>query len=130
MILQKKSNLLWLRDVIEEFEIVSQKINKLSVAFDDIKKTYSDNTDVQEVFNNYKEITSTWSHNYIKQKEVFKIEFKEFFKYVRSYTKDFSKMYNDFQTAKYKFMKQYIKYDDIKNINEKDQKQLNKLRKK
>ncbi len=119
-----------LRDVIEEFEIVSQKINKLSVAFDDIKKTYSDNTDVQEVFNNYKEITSTWSHNYIKQKEVFKIEFKEFFKYVRSYTKDFSKMYNDFQTAKYNFMNQYIKYDDITNINEKDQKQLNKLRKK
>ena len=82
------------------------------------------------MFNNYKEITSTWSHNYIKQKEVFKIEFKEFFKYVRSYTKDFSKMYNDFQTAKYNFMNQYIKYDDITNINEKDQKQLNKLRKK
>lgn len=119
-----------LREVIEEFDIVSQKINKLSGAFDEMKKVYNDNAEVQSVFNNYKEITRTWSENYIKQKDVFKLEFKEFFKYIRSYTKDFLKFYDDFQTAKYDFMNQYIKYDDIGNINEKVQKQLNKLRKK
>lgn len=119
-----------IREVIDEFDVVSQKINKLSGAFDEMKKAYSDNIEVQSVFNNYKEITSIWSQNYIKQKDVFKLDFKEFFKYVRSYTKDFLKFYNDFQTAKYDFMNQYIKYDDIGNINEKDQKMLNKLRKK
>ena len=119
-----------IREVIDEFDVVSQKINKLSGAFDELKKAYSDNIEVQNVFTNYKEITSRWSQNYIKQKDVFKLEFKEFFKYVRSYTKDFLKFYDDFQTAKYDFMNQYIKYDDIGNINEKDQKMLNKLRKK
>ena len=57
------------------------------------------------------------------------MEFKEFFKYVKTYSNDFLKLYNDYQNAKYAFMNQYIKYDDITTVSSKEQKNLNKLRK-
>lgn len=118
-----------LKDVVSEFDIVSDKMHKLSLAFNDLKKAYDDNLYVQTIFSNYKEITNIWSKNYVQQKDLFKLEFKEFFKYVKAYTNDFLKLYNEYQTAKYAFMDQYIKYDDIKTISSKEQKILNKLRK-
>ena len=118
-----------LKEVISEFDVVSDKMHRLSLAFDEMKKSYNDNLYVQTIFSNYKEISNIWSKNYLQQKDLFKLEFKEFFKYVKTYSNDFLKLYNDYQNAKYAFMNQYIKYDDITTVSSKEQKNLNKLRK-
>ena len=64
-----------------------------------------------------------------KQKEIFQIEFKEFFKFIYSYTSDYMKFYTDYDNAKYDFMTHYLSYDDINSIKKIEQKELNKLRK-
>ena len=118
-----------LKDLIFQFQIFSDKMLQLSNSFSNLANTFNDNIQVKSILNNYKIITQNWSEGYKKQKDIFQIEFKEFFKYIHSFISDYMKFYNDYDNAKYNFMTSYLSYDDINSIKKVEQKELNKLRK-
>ena len=118
------------KDLIFHFQIFSDKMLQLSNSFSNLANTFNDNIQVKNILNNYKIITQNWSEGYKKQKDIFQIEFKEFFKYIHSFISDFMKFYTEYDNAKYDFMTLYLSYDDINLIKKVEQKELNKLRKK
>ena len=119
-----------LKDIIFQFQIFSEKMIQVSNSFSQLANNFNDNIQVKNILNNYKNITQNWSEGYKKQKDIFQIEFKEFFKYIHSFISDFMKFYTEYDNAKYDFMTLYLSYDDINLIKKVEQKELNKLRKK
>ena len=117
------------KELIIQFGIFSEKMNNLSTCFSKLAKVFNDNNKVKYILNNYKNITQTWSEGYLKQKEIFQIQFKEFFKFIHSFTSDYMKFYTDYDNAKYDFMTHYLSYDDINSIKKVEQKELNQFRK-
>ncbi len=119
-----------LKEIIFQFQIFSEKMIQVSNSFSQLANNFNDNIQVKNILNNYKNITQSWSEGYKKQKDIFQIEFKEFFKYIHSFISDFMKFYTEYDNAKYDFMTLYLSYDDINLIKKVEQKELNKLRKK
>ena len=119
-----------LKEIIFQFQIFSEKMIQVSNSFSQLANNFNDNIQVKNILNNYKNITQNWSEGYKKQKDIFQIEFKEFFKYIHSFISDFMKFYTEYDNAKYDFMTLYLSYDDINLIKKVEQKELNKLRKK
>ena len=117
------------KELIIQFGIFSEKMNNLSICFSKLAKVFNDNNKVKYILNNYKNITQTWSEGYLKQKDIFQIQFKEFFKFIHSFTSDYMKFYTDYDNAKYDFMTHYLSYDDINSIKKVEQKELNQFRK-
>ena len=118
-----------LKELVIQFEELTEKMSEVSKSFFKLANSFNDNIGIKNILNNYKVITQTWSDGYKKQKEIFQIEFKEFFKFIYSYTSDYMRFYNEYDNSKYDFMTQYLSYDDINNIKKIEQKELNKLRK-
>ena len=118
-----------LKELVIQFEELTEKMSEVSQSFLKLANSFNDNIGIKNILNNYKVITQTWSEGYKKQKEIFQIEFKEFFKCIYSYTSDYMRFYKEYDSAKYDFMTQYLSYDDINNIKKIEQKELNKLRK-
>ena len=118
-----------IKDVIEQFGILSTKMNTLSKAFDNIKHSYKDSPVLKSVFDNLTQLSLKWSNSYAEHKEVFQCELREFLNYERMYMNNFLNIYQQYDTAKYKYMSQYLSYDSIKGLPNQTLKELNELRK-
>jgi hypothetical protein len=118
-----------IKDVIEQFGIMSTKMNALSKAFDNIKHSYKDSPVLKGVFDNLTQLSLKWSNSYAEHKEVFQYELREFLNYERMYMNNFLNIYQQYDTAKYKYMSQYLSYDSIKGLPNQTLKELNELRK-
>jgi hypothetical protein len=119
-----------LKELIKEFDIISKKMKNVSNAFKHLANNFEENKLAANAFKNYEKITNIWSNFYDKQKITFKHDFKEFFKFYYQYSNDFLKFYNEYNDAKYQFVTNYVNYENYDELGKKEEKDLNKLRKK
>ena len=119
-----------LKELINEFDIISKKMKNVSNAFKHLANNFEENKLAANAFKNYEKITNIWSNFYNKQKITFKHDFKEFFKFYYRYSNDFLQFYNEYNDAKYQFVTKYINYENYEDLGKKEEKDLNKLRKK
>ena len=141
-IIEKKRNLylnlnIAIKDIINEFEIIESKMNNLSQAFHDLSNEYKNNNENIELFENFGNFCKNLSNIYSQEKNIFKIDIKEFFKYLRLELEEVDKLFNECKYAKINFegyennLSSYEK--NKKNINEDmfkfelQQKQIEKL---
>jgi len=118
-----------LKDLINEFDVICKKMKAVSKDFKNMAKLFNDNKKISNTFNNFEKIIQTWSNFYSKQKISFNNDFKEYFKFFHEYSNSFTKYYDDYNIAKYKFASNYVYYENINFIGKKELKALNKLRK-
>ena len=119
-----------LKELINEFDIISKKMKNVSNAFKHLANNFEENKLAANAFKNYEKITNIWSNFYNKQKITFKHDFKEFFKFYYRYSNDFLQFYNEYNDAKYQFVTKYVNYENYEDLGKKEEKDLNKLRKK
>jgi len=107
-IIEKKKNLYLnlnnaLKDVINQFEIMDTKMNNLSEAFYDLSNEYNNNFEKNDFFENFANFCKSLSNIYSEEKNFFKIDVKEFFKYMRLELEEVDKLFNDYKYAKIRF---------------------------
>ena len=107
-IIEKKRNLYLnlnnaLKELIYEFEVIDTKMNNLSEAFHDLSNEYKNNYENIEIFENFGNYCKNLSNIYTQEKQFFKIDVKEFFKYLRLELDEVGKLFNEYQYAKINF---------------------------
>ena len=141
-IIDKKRNLYLnlntaIKDIINEIEIIVSKMNNLSQAFNDLSNEYKNNNETIELLENCGNFCKNLSNIYSQEKNFFKIDIKEFFKYLRLELEEIDKLFNECKYAKINFEgyeNNLSSYEqNNKNINEDmfkfelQQKQIEKL---
>ena len=107
-IIEKKRNLYLnlnsaIKDIINEFEVIASKMNNLSQAFHDLSYEYKINNENIELFENFENFCKNLSNIYSQEKNFFKIDIKEFFKYLRLELEEIDKLFNECKYAKINF---------------------------
>ncbi len=107
-IIEKKRNLYLnlnnaLKEVIYEFEVIDKKMNNLSEAFHDLSNEYKNNYENIELFENFGNYCKILSNFYAQEKHFFKIDVKEFFKYLRLEIEEVDKLFKEYKYAKINF---------------------------
>ena len=92
-----------LKEIINEFEIIDTKMNNLSEAFHDLSNEYKNNFENIEFFENFGKFCQNLSNIYLEEKKFFKIDVKEFFKYLRLELDEVDKLFKDYKYAKKNF---------------------------
>ena len=107
-IIEKKRNLYLnlhnaLKELINEFEIIENKMHNLSEAFFDLSNEYKNNFENIELLENLGNLCKNMSNIYSRDKKFFKIDVKEFFKYIRLELDEVDKLFNKYKYAKINF---------------------------
>ena len=92
-----------LKEIINEFEIIDAKMNNLSEAFHDLSNEYKNNFENIELFEDFGNFCKNLSNIYSQEKKFFKIDVKEFFKYLRLELDEVDKLFNEYKYAKINF---------------------------
>lgn len=97
-----------LKDIISQFQIISDKIENLSNIFDDLQKVYSkktpiENSNLGESFTYLKEVMNKWKKGYENQKKFFQFDFRYLFKFMKNELIEFSKFSDEFEETKNAF---------------------------
>lgn len=92
-----------IKNLFNEFTVLSAKFAEVSQAFDQLTKAYLDTPhceSIQHFLLSLTNMTGEWSQGYLHQKQFFKEEVKEFFKYISKELNQFDSLYNEFNTAR------------------------------
>ena len=92
-----------LKEVINEFEIIDTKMNNLSEAFHDLSNEYKNNFEKIELLEDFGNFCKNLSNIYSQEKKFFKIDIKEFFKYLRLELDEVDKLFKEYKYAKINF---------------------------
>ena len=92
-----------LKEIINEFEIIDTKMNNLSEAFYDLSNEYKNNFENIELLEDFGNFCKNLSNIYSQEKKFFKIDVKEFFKYLRLELDEVDKLFNEYKYAKINF---------------------------
>ena len=92
-----------LKEIINEFEIIDTKMNNLSEAFHDLSNEYKNNFENIELLEDFGNFCKNLSNIYSQEKKFFKIDVKEFFKYLRLELDEVDKLFNEYKYAKINF---------------------------
>ena len=126
------SNAMKIKDDIKKTEEIYKKLNdnwdelfpimeKMSICLKKISENYAQlkniynksdkcNEALSNCFQQLCKIFNNWSDNYIKQKNLLKIQFKYFFKYINIETNSFLKNIENYENKKDEYLKVFKKY--------------------
>jgi len=110
-----------LKEIINEFEIIDTKMNNLSEAFHDLSNEYKNNFENIELLEDFGNFCKNLSNIYSQEKKFFKIDVKEFFKYLRLELDEVDKLFNEYKYAKINFEG----YENVLSSYEKNQSNTN-----
>ena len=107
-VIEKKRNLYnnlnnAVKEVIYEIETLDVKMNNLAEVFYDLSNEYKNNFENIEFFENFGKFCQNLSNIYLEEKKFFKIDVKEFFKYLRLELDEVDKLFKDYKYAKKNF---------------------------
>ena len=128
-LIEKKKNLYLnlnnaLKEVINEFNNIENKMHNLSEAFYDLFNEYKNNFENIESFENFGNFCKNLSSLYSQEQKFFNKDIKEFFKYIRLELDEVSKLFNELKYAKINFegcesnLESYEKNKEINNNEE------------
>ena len=84
-------------------KIIENKMHNLSEAFFDLSNEYKNNFENIELLENLGNLCKNMSNIYSRDKKFFKIDVKEFFKYIRLELDEVDKLFSDYKYAKINF---------------------------
>ena len=127
-IIDKKRNLFIklnnaLKEVIYEYETIDIKMNNLAEAFIEFSNEYKNNFEKINLFENFGNFCKKLSNIFSEEKNFFKIEVKEFFKYLRLELDEVDKLFNEYKYAKiiYETSENKLNYYEKNIINNNDE---------
>ena len=106
-------------DLLANLEKLSTSMNNVSSCFKDLRNTYRNNDLLSNIFNRLFTLTNIWSKDLLKQSDYFRVEIKQYFRYMSKENTAFLKIFDDFRLGR----------DDYKSKFEKVKKNLNKTKK-
>ena len=95
--------------LIEEFKVMSDKLNNVSTAFQNLSSSYSISLNgefMKKTFSSFNNLFLDWSKSYINQMNFFSYDFFEFFKYMDLELQTFKNLDDNYVSKK----KNYIYY--------------------
>ena len=109
-------------ELLSTIDKLSLCYKNLSKSLLELSKSHKDNQILYEYFNKLFNLTRIWASDYLEEKELFKDEFKYFFKYMNLENVSFLKKYEEFKFSRNEYKS---KYDKVKKIQNKSKKELN-----
>ena len=107
-----------LNNLMYEFDIISAKFKEVSLAFKNLSNAYKTSINgsyIEKAFSSLASITGDWSKAYSSQKSFFKIEIKEFFKYIHKEINTFTNLYDDYSITRTNFVEFKNKLSKVKD---------------
>ena len=89
-----------LKDVINEYHNLDTKMNNLSEAFKNISDEYIKNNEEEKYFLKFSNFCKNLANLFSREKKLFKIDMKEYFKYVRTEFDELDKLFQECSYAK------------------------------
>jgi hypothetical protein len=121
-----------INSTVDEILICFDKLNilykNLGKALLDLEKVYQSNETMNGFFNRLKTLSVIWSDDYPKIKEVFKDDFKYFFKYMNKENVSYLKKFEEFRVTREDYKKNYEKIKRLQIRQPKDLETIKTLR--
>ena len=115
-----------LRNLIVEFNVISNKINEVSVAFEKLSNSYSlslKGEKINEMLNKFSNSFNNWGKYYMTQEIFFDEEIREVFKFISKEINNFNYLNDEFTLARNKYL------ESKKLYNSKDQEIVKRVEK-
>ena len=112
-------------EILNCFDKLNTLYKNLGKAFLDLEKAYTSNETMNGFFNRLKTLSVTWSDDYLKIKEVFKDDFKYYFKYMNKENVSYLRKFEEFKVTREDYKKNYEK---VKRLQIRQQKDLDSIK--
>ena len=109
-------------ELLSTIDKLSLCYKALSKSLLDLSKSHKDNQLLYEFFNRLFTLSRAWERDYLEEKNLYKDEFKYFFKFLNMENVSFLKKYEEFKFSRDEYKS---KYDKVKKIQNKTKKDLN-----
>ena len=86
--------------ILEIFDNLKYQFEMLAKFLLDLEKAYQSNQELKGFFNRLKLLSKRWSKDYLKQKIVFRDEFKYYFKFINKDNVSFLKKFEEYRVAR------------------------------
>ena len=102
---------------MDEILAIYDKLNilykNLSKSFQDLEKAHENNQILNGFFNRLKSLSEIWSKDYMKQKELFKDDFKYFLKFINKENVSYLRKFEEFRVTREDYR---VKYEKLKKL--------------
>ena len=115
-------------ELLNCFDKLNILYKNLGKALLDLEKVYQSNETMNGFFNRFKTLSVIWSDDYFKIKEVFKDDFKYFFKYMNKENVSYLKKFEEFRVTREDYKKNYEKIKRLQIRQPKDLETIKTLR--
>jgi hypothetical protein len=115
-------------ELLNCFDKLNILYKNLGKALLDLEKVYQSNETMNGFFNRLKTLSVIWSDDYPKIKEVFKDDFKYFFKYMNKENVSYLKKFEEFRVTREDYKKNYEKIKRLQIRQPKDLETIKTLR--
>lgn len=115
-------------EILNCFDKLNILYKNLGKALLDLEKVYQSNETMNGFFNRLKTLSVIWSDDYPKIKEVFKDDFKYFFKYMNKENVSYLKKFEEFRVTREDYKKNYEKIKRLQIRQPKDLETIKTLR--
>ena len=115
-------------ELLNCFDKLNILYKNLGKALLDLEKVYQSNETMNGFFNRLKTLSVIWSDDYFKIKEVFKDDFKYFFKYMNKENVSYLKKFEEFRVTREDYKKNYEKIKRLQIRQPKDLETIKTLR--
>lgn len=115
-------------EILNCFDKLNILYKNLGKALLDLEKVYQSNETMNGFFNRLKTLSVIWSDDYFKIKEVFKDDFKYFFKYMNKENVSYLKKFEEFRVTREDYKKNYEKIKRLQIRHPKDLETIKTLR--
>lgn len=113
-----------LKNLLFEFEVISNKFKEVSIAFDNLSNAYAvfpNQEYLKNTFLSFANITFNWSQSYLNQKDFFKEELKEFFKYMQRELRVITSLTEEYDISRNLYIEEQKNDNNKKKISSKTQ---------
>lgn len=114
--------------ILEIFDNLKYQFEMLAKCLLDLEKAYQNNETLKGFFNRLKLLSKRWSKDYLKEKIVFRDEFKYFFKFINKDNVSFLKKFEEFRVARDDYKSKFEKVKKMQVKQQKDVELVKKLR--
>jgi len=115
-------------ELISAIDKLSLCYKTLSKSLLDLSKSHKDNQILYEFFNRLFTLSRSWERDYLEEKNLYKDEFKYFFKFINMENVSFLKKYEEFKFSRDEYKSKFEKVKKIQNKTKKDLNLIENLR--
>lgn len=118
-----------LKDLMNEFEVISDKMNNVSIAFREIAKEHNDIPFVQQTYLNFEELTKRYANSYLNQQLLFREDIQQYFKYTLNHFLEFQSVLDELKKKKNEYFKSDVPPEKKCLLNKRELKKIDYMQK-